>query len=191
MNSYQDFIRGRFEGLSLTRDGRMTVAPKMDTLFSSDQLSCGPWRGAAMVQVYTATRPQRQVSPCVDHPANRLAGRQSSRSLSCLCLPAHSTRVHRRRQRQHRIGQQSWRILRRRNCAITVRSSSDGWTSIRDRRSGEDFPCDRAGKRRRRSAYETACMRTWRSKAEEAAHPAASRMESSIASRRKSFRSMG
>src|SRR5207253_2906984 len=37
MNSYQDFIRGRFQGLSLTRDGRLTLAPKVDTLFSSDQ----------------------------------------------------------------------------------------------------------------------------------------------------------
>ena len=37
MNSYQDFIRGRFQGLSLNRDGRLTVAPKLDTLFSSDQ----------------------------------------------------------------------------------------------------------------------------------------------------------
>jgi hypothetical protein len=37
MNNYQDFIRGRFQGLSLTRDGRLTVAPKIDTLFSSDQ----------------------------------------------------------------------------------------------------------------------------------------------------------
>src|SRR6266481_8728589 len=37
MNSYQDFIRGRFQGLSLTRDGRLTLAPKIDTLFASDQ----------------------------------------------------------------------------------------------------------------------------------------------------------
>jgi sugar lactone lactonase YvrE len=37
MNNYQDFIRGRFQGLSLTRDGRLIVAPKIDTLFSSDQ----------------------------------------------------------------------------------------------------------------------------------------------------------
>src|SRR5437868_3906799 len=37
MTSYQDFIRGRFSGLSLTRDGRLTVAPKTDTLFTSDQ----------------------------------------------------------------------------------------------------------------------------------------------------------
>ena len=37
MNSYQDFIRGRFQGLSLTRDGQLKVAPKIDTLFATDQ----------------------------------------------------------------------------------------------------------------------------------------------------------
>ena len=37
MNTYQDFLRGRFEGLSLDHDGRLTVAPKLDTLFSSGQ----------------------------------------------------------------------------------------------------------------------------------------------------------
>jgi hypothetical protein len=37
MNSYSDFIRGRFEGVSLSRDGRLSLAPKLDTIFSSDQ----------------------------------------------------------------------------------------------------------------------------------------------------------
>ena len=37
MNSYNDFIRGRFEGVSLSRDGRLTLAPKLDTVFTSDQ----------------------------------------------------------------------------------------------------------------------------------------------------------
>jgi len=37
MTSYQDFIRGRFQGVSLSRDGRLTLAPKVETLFSSDQ----------------------------------------------------------------------------------------------------------------------------------------------------------
>jgi len=37
MNSYPDFIRGRFEGISLSRDGRLSLAPKLDTVFSSDQ----------------------------------------------------------------------------------------------------------------------------------------------------------
>jgi hypothetical protein len=37
MTSYQDFIRGQFEGVSLSREGRLTLAPKVDTLFSSGQ----------------------------------------------------------------------------------------------------------------------------------------------------------
>jgi hypothetical protein len=37
MNSYQDFLKGRFQGLSLDRDGRLTVAPKLETVFSSGQ----------------------------------------------------------------------------------------------------------------------------------------------------------
>jgi len=37
MTSYQDFIRGQFDGVSLSRDGRLTLAPKVDTLFSSGQ----------------------------------------------------------------------------------------------------------------------------------------------------------
>src|SRR5579872_2858012 len=37
MNSFQDFIRGRFQGISLGRDGRLMLAPRMDAVFSSDQ----------------------------------------------------------------------------------------------------------------------------------------------------------
>lgn len=37
MNTYQDFVRGRFEGVSLSRDGRLALAPRLDTVFSSDQ----------------------------------------------------------------------------------------------------------------------------------------------------------
>jgi hypothetical protein len=37
MNSYQDFIRGRFQGVSLSRDGRVMLSPALDVLFSSDQ----------------------------------------------------------------------------------------------------------------------------------------------------------
>src|SRR4051812_30329190 len=37
MTSYADFIRGRFEGVSLSREGRLSLAPKVDTVFSSDQ----------------------------------------------------------------------------------------------------------------------------------------------------------
>jgi hypothetical protein len=37
LNTYQDFVKGRFEGISLARDGRLQLAPKLDTLFASDQ----------------------------------------------------------------------------------------------------------------------------------------------------------
>ena len=37
MNSYADFVRGRFEGISLSREGRLSLAPKVETVFSSDQ----------------------------------------------------------------------------------------------------------------------------------------------------------
>ena len=37
LNTYQDFVRGRFQGVSLSRDGQLTLSPKIETLFSSDQ----------------------------------------------------------------------------------------------------------------------------------------------------------
>jgi sugar lactone lactonase YvrE len=37
MTSYSDFIRGRFHGVSLSRDGRLSLAPRVDTVFTSDQ----------------------------------------------------------------------------------------------------------------------------------------------------------
>ena len=37
MNTYQDFLKGRFSGVALSRDGRLMLSPKTRTLFSSDQ----------------------------------------------------------------------------------------------------------------------------------------------------------
>lgn len=37
MNTHQDFVKGRFDGVSLSRNGRLTLAPRMDPVFSSDQ----------------------------------------------------------------------------------------------------------------------------------------------------------
>lgn len=39
MNTYQDFIKGRFTGLSLSRDGKIVLSPRLETIFSSDQPS--------------------------------------------------------------------------------------------------------------------------------------------------------
>jgi hypothetical protein len=37
LNNYQDFVKGHFSGVSLDRDGRLTIAPKLETVFSSGQ----------------------------------------------------------------------------------------------------------------------------------------------------------
>jgi hypothetical protein len=37
MGSWSDFIRGRFQGVSLNREGRLSLAPKVETVFNSDQ----------------------------------------------------------------------------------------------------------------------------------------------------------
>jgi hypothetical protein len=37
MDSYTDFVHGHFDGISLSREGRLSLAPKMDTVFTSDQ----------------------------------------------------------------------------------------------------------------------------------------------------------
>ncbi len=37
MSGYQDFIKGRFQGVALDRDGRLTLAPKLDLIFNTGQ----------------------------------------------------------------------------------------------------------------------------------------------------------
>src|SRR5579884_1539125 len=37
MSTYQDFIKGRFHSVALDRDGRLTLAPKLDSVFASGQ----------------------------------------------------------------------------------------------------------------------------------------------------------
>ena len=39
MNTFQDFVRGRFSGVSLNRDGRITLAPRVEPIFSPGQPS--------------------------------------------------------------------------------------------------------------------------------------------------------
>lgn len=37
LNTYADFLKGRFSGVALSRDGRLRLAPKLEPFFSSDQ----------------------------------------------------------------------------------------------------------------------------------------------------------
>ena len=55
MNTYADFVRGRFQGVSLSRDGRLTLAPKLATVFSSDQPVVWTAARAQDGTVYVAT----------------------------------------------------------------------------------------------------------------------------------------
>ncbi|HEY1336157.1 MAG TPA: hypothetical protein VGF59_01540 [Bryobacteraceae bacterium] len=55
MNSYGDFVRGRFDGISLSREGRLSLAPKVETVFSSDQPVIWSVAQAADGTLYAAT----------------------------------------------------------------------------------------------------------------------------------------
>ncbi len=55
VNSYQDFLRGRFSGVSLSRDGRLLLAPRLETLFASDQAAIWSVARAADGTVYLGT----------------------------------------------------------------------------------------------------------------------------------------
>src|SRR5580693_8471296 len=37
MSSFTDFIAGKMDGVALSRDGRLTPAPQLDTVFNSGQ----------------------------------------------------------------------------------------------------------------------------------------------------------
>lgn len=55
MSSYQDFIKGRFNGVALDRDGRLTLAPKLDSIFSSGQAVIWSLAFAADGTLYAGT----------------------------------------------------------------------------------------------------------------------------------------
>ncbi len=55
MNTYQDFLKGRFENVSLSRDGRLRLAPALDTFFASDQQSVWSLAAAPDGAVYAGT----------------------------------------------------------------------------------------------------------------------------------------
>lgn len=55
MNSYSDFIRGRFDGISLSREGRLSLAPNLNTVFASDQAVVWSVAQAPDGSLYAAT----------------------------------------------------------------------------------------------------------------------------------------
>ncbi len=61
MNTYEDFLKGRFEGVSLSRDGAIQLAPKVETLFSLDQPAVWSVARAADGTMYLGTGHRGQV----------------------------------------------------------------------------------------------------------------------------------
>jgi len=91
MTSFSDFISGKLDGVALSRDGRMTAAPQLDTLFNSGEpviwsVATGPDgaiyassghkgrvfridRTGAATQVFSGDRPE-VFAIAVENPAN-------------------------------------------------------------------------------------------------------------------------
>ena len=55
MNSYNDFMRGKLIGLSLNRDGKLALGPKLETVFSPDQPQIWSLARAGDGSLYVAT----------------------------------------------------------------------------------------------------------------------------------------
>ncbi|MBS1829441.1 MAG: hypothetical protein JST93_29335 [Acidobacteria bacterium] len=55
MSSYSDFLKGKLEGASLTRDGRLRIAPKAETLFTAEQPVIWSMARGPESSVYLAT----------------------------------------------------------------------------------------------------------------------------------------
>jgi hypothetical protein len=72
MNTYQDFLKGRFQGISLDRDGRLTLAPKLETMFSSGQPAIWSIARAADGSIYAGTGHRGRVYQITASGANNL-----------------------------------------------------------------------------------------------------------------------
>lgn len=54
-NTYSDFLKGRFLGVSLTRDGRLTLAPRLETIAETGEAGVWSLAAAADGAVYFST----------------------------------------------------------------------------------------------------------------------------------------
>ncbi len=72
MNTYQDFLKGRFQGISLDRDGRLTLAPKLETMFSSGQPTIWSIARAPDGTIYAGTGHRGRVYQITASGANSL-----------------------------------------------------------------------------------------------------------------------
>ena len=55
MNSYQDFIKGEFKNMALSRDGKLMLGPRLDTIFDSGEQAIWAMTKAPDGATYVAT----------------------------------------------------------------------------------------------------------------------------------------
>ncbi|MCW5981519.1 MAG: hypothetical protein KIT09_25765 [Bryobacteraceae bacterium] len=55
MNTYEDFVKGRFSGVALSRDGRLRLAPRLDPVFSAGEPAVWSVARAADGTLYLGT----------------------------------------------------------------------------------------------------------------------------------------
>ena len=55
MTGYQDFLKGRMSGVSVTRDGRIVPGPKLDSFYTSDQQQIWSVAQGADGSIYAGT----------------------------------------------------------------------------------------------------------------------------------------
>jgi hypothetical protein len=72
MNTYQDFLKGRFQGISLDRDGRLTLAPKLETVFTSGQPTIWSIARGSDGSIYAGTGHRGRVYQVTPAGANNL-----------------------------------------------------------------------------------------------------------------------
>ena len=72
MNTYQDLLKGRFQGISLDRDGRLTLAPKLETVFTSGQPTIWSIARGPDGSIYAGTGHRGRVYQITPSGANNL-----------------------------------------------------------------------------------------------------------------------
>ena len=86
MNSYQDFLKGHFSGTALDRDGKLRLAPKIETLFSSGQSAIWSVAQAPDGSFYVGTGHRGRVYHVTPSGANTLVWTSDEPEIFALAL---------------------------------------------------------------------------------------------------------
>ena len=149
MTSFTDFVKGKFDGVSLGRDGRLSLAPKLDTLFTSEQPVIWSVAAAPDGALYAATgiAAASSASNRTEHRSwsGRPTGPRSSPSRSTKPASLYAATFAGRKNLSHRKRQGDG-ILRSENEIHLVARARARWDALRGhRRRRPGLPHHRAG----------------------------------------------